>query len=163
MSDDTSNLIPDSDSDSEELEDFSAEELLEQAQINAQALFLGTASALAGNEVALDSWRNHLAGTFIRGWDTSMEWEASDILYALLTSYRSYGAEVIDADLEADPPVALIDNLPNVYLAEMLEVEPGLMHHLFRIGEDLASQLGGALLWRTTDDGSMELKVTVEE
>jgi hypothetical protein len=90
-----------------------------------------------------------------------MEWEASDILYALLTSYRSYGAEVVDADLEADPPVALIDNLPNVFLAEMLEVEPDLMHHLFRIGEDLAGQLGGALLWRTTDDGSVELKVSV--
>jgi hypothetical protein len=160
VSDETSNMSPESHAD--DLEDFSAEELLEQAQINAQALFLGTAKALANNEVALDSWRNQLAGTFIRGWDTEMEWEASDILYALLTSYRSYGAEVIDADLEADPPVALIDNLPNVFLAEMLEVEPDLMHHLFRIGEDLASQLGGALLWRTTDDGSVELKVSVE-
>lgn len=159
MSDETFNTMPDSDSD--EFEDYSVEELLEQAQINAQALFLGTATALAGNEVALDSWRNALAQTFIRGWDTSLDWDAADILFALLTSYRSYGADVVEADFEAETPMVVIANLPNVFLAEALEVDPTLMEHLFRIGEDLASQLGGALLWRNTDEGMVEFKVSV--
>ena len=147
--------------DGDEFEDYSAEELLEQAQINSQALFMGTASTLAGDDIALTTWRTQLAATFIRGWDTDMEWEASDILYALLTSYRSYGAEIVEADFEADPPMVVITNLPNPFLAEALEVDPTLMEHLFRIGEELANQLGGALLWKNLPDGEVELKVSV--
>lgn len=142
--------------------DFSAEELLEQAQINAQALFLGTAAAFAEDPDRLEAWRKQLAATFARGWDVAADWSASDILYALLTSYRSYGAIVVDADLEADPPVATIANLPNEFLAEALEIDANLMHHLFRIGEDLATRLGGALHWRVTEEGDIELQATAE-
>lgn len=145
----------------DETEDYSAEELLEQAQINSQALFMGTATSFEGNATALAAWRNALAATFIRGWDTDMEWEAPDILYALVTSYRSYGAEVVEADFEADVPVCVIANLPNRFLAEALEVDPAEMEHLFRIGEDLANQLGGALLWKVSPEGEVELKVSV--
>lgn len=145
----------------DEHEDYSAEELLEQAQINAQALFMGTAASFAGDATALAAWRNTLAATFIRGWDTDMEWEAPDILYALVTSYRSYGAEVVEADFDAAEPMCVITNLPNRFLAEALDVDPVEMEHLFRIGEDLANQLGGALLWKVSPEGDVELKVSV--
>lgn len=139
-------------------DEFSAEELLEQAQINAQALFLGTAEALASESALLDRWRTSLAATFIRGWDTDAEWEPADILYALVTNYQAFGAEVMEARFEADPPSVTIFNLPNIHLAEALGIVPDRMHHLFRIGEDLAARLGGKLTWAIDADGAVRLE-----
>ncbi len=150
----------DLDSMSDDAEEYSAEELLEQAQINAQALFLGTAASFGDDQARLEDWRRQLAATFARGWDTEAEWDAADILYALLTSYRSYGALISDADFEAEEPVATITNLPNVYLAEALGIDHRLLHHLFRIGEDLALRLGGTLTWKELPDGDIELRTS---
>jgi len=141
----------------DEGDDFSAEELLEQAQINAQALFLGTAEALAADDALLERWRRSLAATFIRGWDTEAEWEPADILYALVTNYQAFGAEVMEARFEETPPSVRMFNLPNVHLAEALGVTPDRMHHLFRIGEDLAARLGGTLRWTADDDDTVRL------
>jgi hypothetical protein len=143
-----------------EEDDYTSDELLEQAQINAQALFLGTAATFDGDGTRLDLWRDRLAATFAKGWDIEAEWDAADILYALLTSYRSYGALIVDADLEAEEPVAVITNLPNQFLAEALGVDHRLLHHLFRIGEQLARVLGGTLTWSETPDGDIELRTS---
>lgn len=142
----------------EEGDEFSAEELLEQAQINAQALFLGTAAALGSDSQLLERWRKSLAATFIRGWDTDAEWEAADILYALVTNYQAFGADVMDARFEETPPSVTIFNLPNIHLADALEIAPDRMHHLFRIGEDLAARLGGKLTWSVDEDGAVRLE-----
>lgn len=139
-------------------EEFSAEELLEQAQINAQALFLGTAEALASDGQLLEQWRMSLAATFIRGWDTDAEWEAADILYALATNYQAFGAEVMEARFEETPPSVTIFNLPNIHLADALGIAPDRMQHLFRIGEDLAARLGGRLTWSVDEDGTVRLE-----
>jgi hypothetical protein len=149
-----------SDADDDELEEYSAEELLEQAQINAQALFLGTVEALSADPALVESWTRSLAATFIRGWDTEQEWEPADILFALVTNYQSFGAEVEDSDFEAEIPTVTIGNLPNLPLAEALEIAPDRMHHLFRIGEGLASRLGGSLGWTVLDSGSVRLEVS---
>lgn len=141
-------------------DELTAEELLEQAQINAQALLLGTAEAFAGDDALLDRWRRSLAATFIRGWDTEAEWEPADILYALVTNYQAFGAEVMEASFEESPPSVRIFNLPNVHLADALRVAPAGMHHLFRIGEDLAARLGGQLRWSASDDDTVLLEVT---
>jgi hypothetical protein len=147
--------IADDDTDPEEL---TAEELLEQAQINAQALFLGTAEALGPDSRLLDAWRTSLAATFIRGWDTDEEWEPADILYALATNYQAFGAAVVEARFEDVPPSVTIANLPNVHLADALGIAPDRMHHLFRIGEDLAARLGGSLTWTAGPDDTIRLE-----
>lgn len=139
-------------------DEFTAEELLEQAQINAQALFLGTADSLASDNRLLETWRKSLAATFIRGWDTEAEWEPADILYALVTNYQAFGAEVMEARFEEMLPSVTIFNLPNVHLADALEIAPDRMHHLFRIGEDLAARLGGKLTWSMNEDGTVRLE-----
>jgi hypothetical protein len=140
-------------------EEYSAEELLEQAQINAQALFLGTAEALSSDEHLLLSWASNLANTFIKGWDTEQEWDAADILYALVTNYQAYGAEVSDSDFNGETPYVKLANLPNLHLAEALEIAPDRLHHLFRIGEALAARLGGKLDWTAKADGTVRLEV----
>jgi hypothetical protein len=154
---DQTDTTPDQDDD--ELEEYSAEELLEQAQINAQALFLGTAESLSADPGLLDSWTKSLAATFIRGWDTEQEWEPADILFALVTNYQAFGAEIEEADFDADIPTVTIGNLPNVHLAEALEIAPDRMDHLFRIGEGLATRLGGTLAWNAEGHGRIRLQV----
>jgi hypothetical protein len=144
----------------EDAGEYTAEEMLEQAQINTQALFLGTAAALAGDPAALERWRTTLAATFIRAWDTDQAWEPADILFALLVNYQSFGAEVVDAQLEAPVPFATIVNLPNPYLAEALDVAPEGMEHLFRIGQDLTTRLGGKLAWTLSPEFELRLEVT---
>ena len=139
-------------------DEFTAEELLEQAQINAQALFLGTADALSSDNHLIETWRKSLAATFIRGWDTDAEWEPADILYALVTNYQAFGAEVMEGEFEATPASVTIFNLPNLHLADTLEIAPDRMHHLFRIGEDLAARLGGKLTWSVNEDGLVRLE-----
>ena len=141
-------------------DEFSAEELLEQAQINAQALFLGTANVLAVDQAGLAAWIKGLTATFIKGWDTEQEWEPADILYALATNYQSFGAEIIEADFDGEIPVITIANLPNLPLAEALEIAPDRLHHLFRIGEALAARLGGVLKWTVGDEGTIVLSVS---
>src|SRR5680860_1099666 len=79
----------------DDLGGYTAQELLEQAQINAQALFLGTAEALSSDLSLLDTWVRQLALTFIRGWDTDQAWEPPDILFALVTNYQSFGLSLI--------------------------------------------------------------------
>lgn len=140
-------------------DEYSAEELLEQAQINAQALFLGTAQALASSDEQTATWMKSLANTFIRGWDIEAEWEPADILFALVTNYQAYGAEVNSSDFEADVPEVKLANLPNVHLADALEIPSERMHLLFRIGEDLTSRLGGKLTWTANDDDTVTLRV----
>jgi len=144
--------------DATDTEEYSAEDLLEQAQINAQALFLGTAEALASDSQRLDAWRKSLAATFIRGWDTDDKWEPADILYALVTNYQAFGAVVVEARFEDVPSSVTIANLPNVHLADALGIAPDRMHHLFRIGEDLAARLGGSLSWTSGPDDTIQLE-----
>lgn len=155
---DRNDELDDVELDGEGEDEYTAEELLEQAQINAQALFLGTAEALAPEPELLDRWRASLTATFIRGWDTDAEWEPADILYALVTNYQAFGAEVMSAQFEEDPPSVTIFNLPNIHLADALDIAPDRMHHLFRIGEALASRLGGKLTWSVDADGAVRLE-----
>jgi len=144
----------------DEIEEYTAEELLEQAQINAQSLFLATAEGLSADPDRMAEWRESLATTFIRGWDTEQEWEPADILFALVTNYQAYGAEVVEAGLDAPVPFAVLANLPNVYLAEALEIAPDRMTSLFMVGQDLARRLGGRLEWTLSPEHELRLEVT---
>lgn len=146
--------------DQEGYEELTPEELLEQAQVNGQALFLGTADALTDSEGALASWRQSLAATYIRGWDLNQEWEPADILFALATNYVTFGGRLVEWDYASEVPFVTVENLPNQDLAAMLGIEPDRMDHLFRIGEDLATRLGGTLAWSRTDDGLVRLEVS---
>ena len=97
-------------------EDLSPEELLEQSQINAQALFMATATALAGDAGAASRWRQTLHDAYIRGWDADQDWEAGDILFALSTNYLSFGGRLVEWDYESARPSVVLENLPNTEL-----------------------------------------------
>jgi hypothetical protein len=140
---------------------YSDEELLEQAQFNAQALLLASVVALGGEQATVEAWTRGVADVFIRGWDRDRTWQASEILDALLTNYRSFGAQVIDAHLQAEPPRATIADLPDLELAADLNVEEKHADAIFLIGTHIVQALGHKLAWqRDATTGDVRLTVT---
>ncbi len=140
---------------------YTDEELLEQAQFNAQALLLASVVALGGEPEVVDRWTAGVAEVFLRSWDREREWQPSEILDALLTNYRSFGAQVIDVDLEADAPTATIADLPDLELASDLGVDEHHADAIFRIGAHIVRALGHELAWErdaTSDDVRLTIR-----
>ncbi len=140
--------------------DYTDQELLDQAQLNAQAMVLGTVDILRQHPDILQAWRDGLAEIFMRGWDAGRDWSANAILDALLTTYRSFGAVVIEHEQAADPPSARIAGLPDPVLAEGLQLDPEHIRELLTIGAALAGHLGGVLDW-TLDRETGDILLTV--
>jgi hypothetical protein len=139
---------------------YTDEELLEQSQFNAQALLLASSSALGDDPAAREAWTHRVAEIFLRTWDREREWGAPDLLDALLTNYRSFGAQVIEADLTAAPVTATIAELPDVGLVESMGLQDSDADAIFMIGAHLASALGHELTWeREAETGDVRLTV----
>lgn len=140
---------------------YTDEELLEQSQFNAQALLMASVAALEGADDTVETWARGVAGVFARGWDTDREWVPAEVLDALLTNYRSFGANVIEVDLESTPATAVIADIPDLELAESLGVDDRHADALFRIGTHLVRTLGRTLSWsRDPETGDISLSVS---
>lgn len=131
---------------------YTDDELLEQSQLNAQALLLASVAALEAGPDSVDRWAEGVAEVFLRGWDRKREWQPSKILDALLTNYRSFGAQVIDFDVDADEPTATIADLPDLELTEALDVPEDYADALFKFGTHIAASLGASLRWERAED-----------
>jgi len=152
----------------DEIEHGSAEytdaELLDQAQLNAQAMLLGTVALLREHPDILATWRRGLAEIFIRAWDVERAWSAAAILDALLTNYRSFGATVVEHDAGQDPVTATIAALPDALLVEELQLDPADIGELLKIGAAITEHLGGVLDWTIDpDSGDIVLSVRVSK
>lgn len=141
-------------------EDYTDTELLDQAQLNAQAMVLGTVEFLSEHPPILEAWRAGLAEIFLRGWDTTRDWSANAILDALLTNYRSFGAVVIEHQQAVDHSHARIAGLPDPMLVESLQLDAQHIQELPRIGATIADRLGGVLDW-TLEPESGDILLTV--
>lgn len=140
---------------------YTEEELLEQAQFNAQALLLASVAALGDAPNTVERWTKGVADIFLHGWDRDREWRAAEILDALLTNYRSFGAQVIDVQFDADVSKATIAELPDLELAESLGVPEQQADVIFRIGAHISAALGHTLEWRRVEGtGDVELGVS---
>lgn len=140
--------------------DYTDAELLEQAQLNAQALLLATVELLGDRQDVLATWRDGLAAIFLRAWDVEREWSPSAILDALLTNMRAYGAVVIEHDSQAVPATATIAGLPDPALVASLWLDPANVQELFMTAAAIARHLGGSLDW-TIEPASGEIRLTV--
>jgi hypothetical protein len=139
---------------------YTEEELLEQSQFNAQALLMAAVASLDDDDEAVERWATGVASVFARGWDTDREWQPAEVLDALLTNYRSFGANVIEVDLAPTPVTAVVADLPDLELAESLGLEDRHADPIFRIGVHLASRLGRSLTWqRDAETGDIRLEV----
>lgn len=142
----------------DELELQLLEDQVEQCQLNAQALLIGTAQVFAADRSTLESWERAIAAIFLRGWDVDREWTAGDVLDAVLQNFAAFGALIDDIDPGAEIPQATISDVPRPDLGELLDFPAGSGDVLFRVGARVAARLGMTLVW-ARDDGSYGIRV----
>lgn len=141
--------------------EYTDEELLEQSQFNAQALLMAAVLALGDDDAMVETWIAGVAEVMARGWDTSREWSAAEVLDGLLTNYRTYGGWVVEADLGAPHAAAIVADIPDMELAEAIGATDREADVLFRIGEHITQKLGRRMRWeRNADTGDVSIIVT---
>lgn len=94
-------------------DDYAAEELLEQAQGNAQAAIIATVAFLRERGLPVADWAAALGTRFARAWGDPEPWSADEFLDAMLTNFRSLGAVVVAAEFAADRATAAITGFPD--------------------------------------------------
>jgi len=132
--------------------DETSDDLLEQSQQNAQALILGTISLLDDLGVVPEAWADGLGERFAAAWSDEEPWDPAEFLDAMLTNYRSLGAEVEESDLESDPVTAVISGFPDEELCEVFGIDPkdaGIYH---RVATEIARRRNLHWTWSTYDD-----------
>lgn len=142
----------------DELELQSLEDQVEQCQLNAQALLIGTAQVFAADRSTLESWERGIAEVFLRGWDVDRDWSAGDVFDALLQNLAAFGAVIDDIDPDAEILQATISDVPRPDLGELLDFPPGSGDVLFRVGGRVAAGLGTTLAWER-DGGSYRIRL----
>lgn len=161
MSDQHDSIRPEFHSDIEHgHDDYTAEELLEQSQLNAQALLLAVFATLGDDPAAIARITAGVAGTFLRGWDAEREWAPVEVLDALLTNFRALGGEVDRYEPEEVSPRAEIDGLPDLDLAQQLGVPATAFRPMLLVCQRLVEGLGCELEWsHDAGEGRVRLQV----
>ncbi len=127
------------------------DDLLDLSRANAQAVILGTALFLEKSDIPLSAWVASLGELFASSWDYSLELSAGEFLDAVLTNFRSLGAEVLAADLDGDRATASITGFPKRELCRELGVSEGSAEPYLDIPIALALQQG--IDWSWERDG----------
>ncbi|GIW03690.1 MAG: hypothetical protein KatS3mg059_0310 [Thermomicrobiales bacterium] len=131
--------------------DDTPEELLEQAQANAQAIVLATLAFLQARRIPLESWAAAVGETLSQAWDEPEPWEAGEFLDAMLTNFRSLGATVVSTEFSEDQATATLAGFPDPHLCDVLGVEPAVAAHIYDLAAPIASARG--LQWTWTQAG----------
>lgn len=141
-------------------DDYTADELLEQSQLNAQAFLLGVFDTLGDDPAAIARVTGGIARTFLRGWDADREWAPVEILDALLTNFRALGGEVDAYEPEEVSPSAEVDGLPDLDLAAQLGVPATAFRPMLLVCQRLVEGLGCELEW-SHDAGQGRVRLQV--
>src|SRR4051812_55811 len=121
--------MPESDPDDaiRDYNEYSTEELLEQARANAQAALIATIRFLQQQGISVDKWTESIGHTFARGWEAAEGWDdAGEFLDSMLANLRAIGANVVEADLEKTKAQAVIEGFPDPDLCALFEVDPAI-------------------------------------
>jgi hypothetical protein len=132
-------------------ENDTCEELLDLSRANAQAVIIATAAFLERSGVSVDAWAHALGETFAGSWDADLALSAGEFLDAMLTNYRSLGAEVLSASLDDDYATATIAGFPKPELCRELRIDCASAERYFGVPETLAA--AHSLRWTWSVDG----------
>ena len=128
----------------------STEELLEQAQSNAQATIIATVAFLTEYKLSIADWTTSLGRTFGLAWDDPSPWEAGEFLDAMLTNFRSLGATVLTSDLGLDRAEATTTGFPDPELCTLFGVDPALVAAFNDVPVSLARDRSLTWTWTRT-------------
>ena len=135
-------------------EDTDPEELLEQAQSNAQALIIATVAFLDERGIPLDAWTAAIGTTFAKAWDEPGEWDAGEFLDAMLVNFRSLGAEVTSSTLGPDRAEATVVGFPDPDLCALFDVDASRVAHYNDATSVIAAQHGITWTWHIEGDAT---------
>ncbi len=135
------------------------DELLDLSRANAQAVIIGTAAFLEVSGVSVDAWAAYLGAVFAGSWDASLELTAGEFLDAMLTNYRSVGADVLSADLGEVHAKATITGFPKKELCQELRVDCSMAEAYLAVPTALAEAHGLSWTW-SLDGPRVKLEVT---
>jgi len=117
------NVTPNPAGDERSWSDDTPEELLEQAQANAQALAIATLAFLSKRGISPEEWAESVGRSLSVSWDDPEPWEAGEFLDAMLTNLRSLGATVVSSSLQPDRAEATVRNFPDPELCSLFGVD----------------------------------------
>lgn len=133
-------------------EEYSAEDLLEQAQSNAQATIVATVWFLKQRGIPIEEWAAAIGGTFARLWDEHRTWEAGEFLDAMLTNFRSLGMTVVSSELGIDRAEAIVTGFPDPFYTEAFGVEPADALRYVDAARTIAAKIGFVWEWTPQRD-----------
>jgi hypothetical protein len=132
--------------------DYTADELLEQAQANAQALILATVRFLLDGSAGVETWATALGNLFARAWGEAGPWEAGVLLDAMLTNYRALGARVISVHLASAVAEAVITGFPDSDLCTLFAVSADEAAGFHQVATVIAQQRDLTWSWQVNGD-----------
>ena len=130
---------------------YTAEELLEHAQSNAQAAIIATAAFLHRRGIPVEEWTAGIGAIFSRAWETPRPWDAGLFMDAMLTNFRSLGAEVVSVALGPDRAEAETSGFPDPELCDLFGVDPGLAARFNDAIAVIAADRGLTWTWALAD------------
>jgi hypothetical protein len=132
--------------------DYSAAELLEQAQANAQALAIATIAFLRQHGVPLTAWTEALGTLFGRAWGEPRPWDAAEFLDAMLTNLRALGARVVTVELGEQNAAAVTTGFPDPELCALLGVAAADAAAFNDVAAVIARDRGLRWTWQHAND-----------
>lgn len=128
--------------------DYTTDELLEQAQANAQAAIIATVAFLRDRGIDLTEWTTSVGQTFARTWDDPRAWDAGEFMDAMLTNYRALGAMVLSVDLDPARAEATMSGFPDPDLCAIFGVDVASVARFNDATGAIAAERG--LVWTWT-------------
>jgi hypothetical protein len=141
--------------------DYSSDELLEQAQGNAQAALIATVAFLRSQELSVDAWAASLGESFSAEWGESGDWTAEEFLDAMLTNYRSLGAEVASFDFSPERAEAVIVGFPVPEQCERFGVGIDEVARFHSSADAIAAACGVTWTWTLEDPDTARTRFLV--
>ena len=141
--------------------DYAPDELLEQAQANAQAALIATVSFLFERGIPLDDWAAALGHRFATSWDEPEPWAADEFLDAMLANYRSLGATVLSADLTSDRAEAVIAGFPDPARCAQFEADVAAVARFHDSTAPIAAARALRWSWTLEDPATAQTRLVV--
>ena len=142
-------------------EDYGPEELLEQAQANAQAALIATVAFLTERGVPLEHWTAALAARFDVAWDEPEPWDADEFLDAMLVNLRSLGAIVVSSNLAPARAEAVTTGFPDPERCVQLDADVATVARFHNATAPIAAARGLRWSWSLEDPATARTRLVV--
>ncbi len=141
--------------------DYGNDELLEQAQGNAQAAIIATVVFLRDQGVPIGDWTAALGRSFALEWGEPEPWGPDEFLDAMLTNYRSLGATVGRAELGPERSEAEISGFPDPDQCERFGVDLVDVARFHDTAAKIAADRGLRWIWTLVDAATARTRFVV--